>query len=86
VLEALPASTFLPEEETLRLESAQLVQAALEDLPDRCRPLLNLLYHTEPRPSYEEIARQLNVSVGAIGPTRGRCLQQLRKILERVGF
>jgi len=85
-LEALPAISFLPEEEVLRLESAQLVRAGLEDLPERCRMLLGLLYRTDPRPSYEEIARKLNVSVGAIGPTRGRCLQQLRKILERMGF
>jgi DNA-directed RNA polymerase specialized sigma24 family protein len=37
-------------------------------------------------PSYEEISERLGIPKGSIGPTRNRCLQQLRSILEGMGF
>jgi len=30
---------------------------------------------------YKEIAEQLSMPIGSIGPTRGRCLDHLRQIL-----
>ena len=36
---------------------------------------------TDPAPAYEEIAAALDMQVGSIGPTRGRCLDQLRHLL-----
>jgi DNA-directed RNA polymerase specialized sigma24 family protein len=45
--------------------------------------LLLFLDHTEP--SYDEISEQLGLPKGSIGPTRNRCLQQLRTILEGLG-
>ena len=50
-------------------------------LRERCQALLRLLAMDEP-PSYEEIGAALDMPVGAIGPTRSRCLEQLRKHLE----
>jgi DNA-directed RNA polymerase specialized sigma24 family protein len=41
--------------------------------------LLTLLYYRAEPPAYAEIARQLGVSEGSIGPTRARCLDKLRK-------
>ncbi|HLV80503.1 MAG TPA: sigma-70 family RNA polymerase sigma factor [Chthonomonadaceae bacterium] len=76
----------LPQETLLRLEQEQIVRAALQELGDLCRTLLTLLYQTEPTPAYAEIARRLQVSEGAIGPYRGRCLQKLKKILQQNGF
>jgi RNA polymerase sigma factor (sigma-70 family) len=84
--ESLPAPDLLPEEEVLKLEQEQLVRRAMEELGERCRTLLGMLYQTEPPLAYEEIARRLNVSVGAIGPTRARCLEKLRKVLLRMGY
>jgi hypothetical protein len=46
----------------------------------RCQQLLRLLM-TEPAPAYDEIAAALDMPVGSIGPTRGRCLEQLRHLL-----
>jgi len=77
---------LLPEAELVRLEEQQLVRAGLAELGERCRNLLGWLYQTDPPVPYAEIARRLDVSIGAIGPTRARCLQQLRRILERRGF
>lgn len=82
----LVSDELLPEEAVQRLEEAQLVREALEDLGERCRLLLQLLYHSDPPLTYAEVAARLNVSTGAIGPTRGRCLVQLKKILDRNGF
>jgi RNA polymerase sigma factor (sigma-70 family) len=76
----------LPEEVILRLEEAQMVRVALEQLGERCRTLLSLLYHRDPPFSYVQVAKQLDVPVGAVGPTRLRCLAQLKQGLLRGGF
>jgi DNA-directed RNA polymerase specialized sigma24 family protein len=34
-----------------------------------------------PPPTYAEVAAALDLPVGSIGPTRARCLQQLRRRL-----
>ena len=40
----------------------------------------------EAEADYAEISRSLNMPVGAIGPTRARCLAKLRAVLARRGF
>lgn len=52
---------------------------AFAALSDRCKTLLRLLIADEP-PSYEEVGAALGMPVGAIGPTRMRCLERLRRI------
>jgi len=37
-------------------------------------------------PSYLGVAAELGVPVGSLGPTRARCLRQLRKLLDKVGI
>jgi hypothetical protein len=37
-------------------------------------------------PSYRLVASQLQTPVGSLGPTRARCLGQLRKLLDRGGI
>jgi RNA polymerase sigma factor (sigma-70 family) len=63
----------------------EAIRAGLARLPDRCRELLDLLFQNE-EPSYQEVSDRLGIPVGAIGPTRSRCLQKLRKVLASVGF
>ena len=60
-----------------RDESRAAVAAAFERLPPRCQRLLRLLI-VDPPVSYEEISELLDVPVGSIGPTRARCLENLR--------
>jgi RNA polymerase sigma factor (sigma-70 family) len=72
----------LAEDEQLRLEEQQRVRGAVDGLPERCRELISLLYYAEERPSYEEISRRLQMPVPSIGPTRARCLEKLRKIMD----
>jgi RNA polymerase sigma factor (sigma-70 family) len=56
------------------------VWEAFQRLPERCRALLRVLVATPPLP-YLEIATMFGIAVGSIGPTRGRCLRQLRDLL-----
>lgn len=55
---------------------------ALEQLDQRCRRLLTALYFEPDEPSYEDIAKQFDMPVGSIGPTRARCLKRLKKIFD----
>src|SRR6266545_4637963 len=56
------------------------VWSAFQRLPDRCQRLLRVLIASPP-PSYVEVAVALDLPIGSIGPTRARCLEQLRKLL-----
>lgn len=80
------APEFLSEDprpdELERLERVQKLESALLTLGGRCEPLLRLLYLARADVSYEQIATQLNMAVGSIGPTRTRCLAKLAELLE----
>ena len=54
-------------------------------ISERCQALLRLLAATEPL-SYEEIGAALDMPIGAIGPTRSRCLDALRRTPELAGL
>lgn len=75
-----------PETEVMALAEQQLMREALQRLPDRCRELLTLLYTTEEPLSYQELSVKFALPVGSIGPTRARCLQSLRIILQELGY
>lgn len=62
------------------------LQTGLSHLGDRCRELLRMIFLDTDEPSYDEISEQLGMPKGSIGPTRNRCLAQLRVILEGLGF
>lgn len=70
-----------PDERLLADERAQAVREALTCLPWRWQRLLELLM-ADPPASYAEISDQLGLPVGSIGPTRGRCLERLRTLLQ----
>jgi RNA polymerase sigma factor (sigma-70 family) len=73
------------EAEAVRSDDALRVRRALTQMAARCRDLLGALYADEETP-YAEIAARLGVPIGAIGPTRARCLDKLRRTLESEGF
>jgi RNA polymerase sigma factor (sigma-70 family) len=64
----------------LRDESMAELSHALNRMPDPCRRLLRVLM-ADPPPSYDEVSAALDMPVGSIGPTRGRCLNRLRQEL-----
>ena len=75
--------TSAPEidEQLLADERAADVRRALSHLPDRSQQLLEMLM-ADPPATYAEISDKLGLPVGSIGPTRGRCLETLRGLLQ----
>lgn len=67
-----------PERGVLADEAATSVHRALEDVSQKCRELLRLLF-SDPTPSYELVSETLDIPIGSIGPTRQRCLDSLRR-------
>jgi RNA polymerase sigma factor (sigma-70 family) len=65
------------EDTVAQWESWTAVREALRHIGDRCRELLHRLYFVQPAPSYQEIADELDIAIGSIGPTRARCLKKL---------
>ncbi len=59
-------------------EMSLWLDQGLAQLTKKCRDLLTALYLDVNEPSYTEIARQLNIPMGSIGPTRARCLEALK--------
>lgn len=64
-------------------EQYELLREAYAQLPAHCQRLMGILAVGDP-PSYKEISRMLSMPIGSIGPTRGRCLEHLRRILEKI--
>lgn len=72
----------LADQQRIAFERQQSVREAVEGLPERCRLLITLLFYSKDEPSYADIARQIKVPANSVGPTRARCLQKLKRILE----
>ena len=81
VLAGVVASWTEVDERLLAAERDQVVRDAVSHLPGRWQRLLELLM-ADPPTSYADISDELGLPVGSIGPTRGRCLAQLRVLLQ----
>jgi RNA polymerase sigma factor (sigma-70 family) len=75
-----------PEKLASHAEDANLVQKAFKQLGEPCHRLLQCLYFDPSPRSYAEIAREINMPINSIGPTRARCLEKLKTILEKLNW
>lgn len=75
----------LPDEALQALEEEHAVRVAYGTLGERCRRLLDALFFQPDRP-YAQIAEEQGMAVGSIGPTRRRCLEQLKAALAAEGI
>jgi RNA polymerase sigma factor (sigma-70 family) len=73
-----------PEGQVVLDDSNARLWACLGKLPERCQKLLRIVA-AEARPDYNVVSEQLAMPVGSIGPTRGRCLDKLRRELAQAG-
>lgn len=64
----------------LAAETDRALHAAVRRLPGRCPRLLAALLSRRD-PTYREIAGELGMSQGSLGPVRSRCLGCLRRML-----
>lgn len=64
------------------LQQLTRLRRALDQLDERSRTLLLLLFRSDgEKVAYEDVARQLGLPIGSIGPTRARALEKLRKLM-----
>lgn len=63
----------------IREERIAAARQAFTELPPRDMQLLTMLFADPPMP-YKEISLAMGIPVGAIGPTRARCLARARKV------
>ena len=81
IVNKLTAAEPLADQQRIVFERQQTVREAVYALSERCRSLITLLFYSKEEPSYADIARRLKLPLNSIGPTRARCLQQLKRIL-----
>jgi RNA polymerase sigma factor (sigma-70 family) len=74
------------EEHVLERELSLAVRAAFGRLDPTCRELLTLLLITDPPLGYPQIEAHFGRPHGWVGPTRGRCLDKLRRMPELVAL
>jgi DNA-directed RNA polymerase specialized sigma24 family protein len=79
---ALAAGHDAEAEPDPELDDTRWLEAQLMLLPAPCGALLTALFFDNSEPSYAELAVRLGRPVGSIGPTRARCLERLRRVLE----
>jgi RNA polymerase sigma factor (sigma-70 family) len=72
------------ETDVVDADRRQRLWGAVDGLPERCRRLLRVVAF-ENRPDYANLASELGMPIGSIGPTRGRCLAKLRVALIEAG-
>ena len=72
----------IAEEALADLQQLHQLREAMSRLDERSRRVLQLLFREDGEAlPYEEVARQLGIPVGSIGPTRARCLEKLRRLV-----
>jgi RNA polymerase sigma factor (sigma-70 family) len=69
-----------PDHRALAAERRRAVRAAVRKTPGRCPELLAAMLSPDD-PTYREIAGELGMSQGSLGPVRSRCLGCLRRML-----
>ncbi|REE59552.1 RNA polymerase sigma factor (sigma-70 family) [Streptomyces sp. 3212.3] len=69
-----------PEQQALMEAGRRALHAAVGRLPGRCPRLVAALLSSQD-PTYREIAGELGISQGSLGPERSKCLGCLRRLL-----
>jgi len=73
-----------PDTRPIAEEREAVLRAAWERLKPRCQELLSRLVTDEPL-GYKDLSSLMQMPVGSIGPTRARCLEHLRRLVEDEG-
>jgi RNA polymerase sigma factor (sigma-70 family) len=63
-------------------ESRRQVRAAFGRLDDNCRQILTVLVLADPPVPYDEASERLGRPIGSLGPSRRRCLEKMKSLLD----
>jgi RNA polymerase sigma factor (sigma-70 family) len=80
VLESELPTEASAESDALQEDQSRRLWACVQQLSERCQRLLRIVAFDD-RPDYRGIAEEMQMPVGSIGPTRGRCLAKLKALL-----
>jgi RNA polymerase sigma factor (sigma-70 family) len=83
-LAQVPDPGLLAEDLLAELQEHDRLRRAVEQLDPRSRQFVELAFLQDDPLSYGELARRVGISEGSVGPTRVRCLQKLRRLLEEM--
>jgi RNA polymerase sigma factor (sigma-70 family) len=64
-------------------ESRRDVRAAFGRLDPQCREIITVLVLADPPVPYDEASKQLGRPIGSLGPSRRRCLEKMKSLLDR---
>ncbi|MFD7717127.1 RNA polymerase sigma factor, partial [Streptomyces sp. NPDC059814] len=78
--ETAPHPAACPERACVGADERRVLRAAVDRLPARCARVLRAMLAPND-PTYREIAGELGMSQGSLGPIRSRCLGCLRRML-----
>ncbi|TQJ03671.1 RNA polymerase sigma factor [Amycolatopsis cihanbeyliensis] len=84
IAETVPSTQPAPEAEALRADRDRRIWRAFARLPQYCQEVLRLTVLAG-RAEYRLVAEALRMPPGSIGPTRGRCLNKMRDLLDIEG-
>lgn len=82
IQETLADPSAGPEQSVIDADTIRWLWKYVDELPPRRRAILQALF-TDNHPPYTEVAVITGTSLGGIGPTRTRALQQLRQRLDQ---
>jgi len=63
-------------------ESRRSVRAAFGRLDENCREIITVLVLADPPVPYDEASERLGRPIGSLGPSRRRCLEKMKSLLE----
>lgn len=81
-VEVADATAPTVDERILADEQLREALEAFDGMSAKCQQLLRVLC-TDPPLDYETVSEVLEMPIGSIGPTRARCLDRLRRLMER---
>lgn len=84
-VDGLVATDPGPEATALVTEAHSVVGSAVARLPHRRRDLIQAMFYRR-ECGYAELAREMGMPIGSLGPTRRRALQSLHTELVQVGY
>lgn len=77
----VPDNSPLADTILVELEQQHLIRIALNQLEDRCRKILSMIYLWDSPATYADVANEIGVGETSISPLRSRCLKKMAKIL-----
>jgi len=89
VLDAASTPAPGPDVNAVTADRDRLLWEAFAELTERCQRLLRMLvtgFGAQEALSYRDAAVALGIPMGSLGPTRMRCLSELRHAVERRGI